>query len=84
MVDFYSPASWASPKATGRYGQAGGEIVFMTRDPREHHQWYVCCGVADLGYNIVHQLSLRVGVACDAARAAARPRHEHALELERA
>jgi catechol-2,3-dioxygenase len=39
----------------------GGEIVFMTRDPAEHHQFVIASGrPADLPYNLINQLSFRV------------------------
>lgn len=60
MVDFY----------TGFLGFAvsdrevrpqGGEICFLTRDPREHHQLVLASGrPADAGFNTINQLSFRV------------------------
>lgn len=39
----------------------GGEICFLTRDPREHHQLVLATGrPADPGFNNINQLSFRV------------------------
>jgi catechol-2,3-dioxygenase len=39
----------------------GGQIVFMTRDPAEHHQFVIASGRPDeLEYNLINQISFRV------------------------
>ncbi len=39
----------------------GGDIVFMTRDPAEHHQFVIASGrPAELDYNLINQISFRV------------------------
>lgn len=60
MVDFYSGFLGFAVSDRGAT-RDGGEIVFMTRDPREHHQFVLATGrPADLAFNIVNQLSFRV------------------------
>ena len=60
MVDFYTGYLGFAESDRGETSN-GGEIVFMTRDPREHHQLVLATGrPADLPYNIVNQLSFRV------------------------
>lgn len=59
MVDFYTRVLGLviSDRAVRK---DGGEIVFMTLDPREHHQIVFASGrPADLAYNIIQQLSFR-------------------------
>ncbi len=59
MVDFYTRVLGLviSDRAAG---DDGGEIVFMTLDPREHHQVVFASGrPADLPYNMIQQLSFR-------------------------
>jgi len=59
MVDFYSRV--LGLKVSDRaVRQDGGEIAFMTLDPREHHQVVFASGrPADLAYNMIQQLSFR-------------------------
>lgn len=60
MVDFYSGFMGFAISDRGP-ARGGGEIVFMTRDPREHHQFVLASGrPADLPFNLVNQLSFRV------------------------
>jgi catechol 2,3-dioxygenase-like lactoylglutathione lyase family enzyme len=60
MLDFYSGFLGFAISDRGD-NRNGGEIVFMTRDPREHHQFVLVSGrPADLPFNIVNQLSFRV------------------------
>ena len=59
MVDFYTRVLGLviSDRAVR---SDGGEIVFMTLDPREHHQVVFASGrPADLPYNMIQQLSFR-------------------------
>ena len=59
MVDFYT--RFLGFAVSDRGPNPKGEIVFMTRDPREHHQLVLVSGrPADLPFNLVNQLSLRV------------------------
>lgn len=61
MVDFYTRVVGFAVSDRGPRTQGGGEIVFLTRDPREHHQFVLASGrPADLGFNIVNQLSFLV------------------------
>jgi len=60
MVDFYSGFLGFAVSDRGP-ARGGGEICFMTRDPREHHQFVLANGRPEqLGFNIVNQLSFRV------------------------
>ena len=60
MVDFYTRFLGFAVSDRGA-GTQGGEIVFMTRDPREHHQFVLATGrPADLKFNVINQLSFRV------------------------
>lgn len=59
MVDFYTRVLGlvVSDRAVRK---DGSEIAFMTLDPREHHQVVFASGrPADLGYNMIQQLSFR-------------------------
>ena len=59
MVDFYT--RFLSFAVSDREARAEGEIVFLTRDPREHHQFVIASGrPADLPFNPINQLSFRV------------------------
>jgi catechol 2,3-dioxygenase-like lactoylglutathione lyase family enzyme len=82
MVDFYSGFLGFAISDRGELAGGRGEIVFMTRDPREHHQLVLASGrPADLGYNIVNQLSFRVD-SLDTLRELQRGiGNEHATEL---
>jgi catechol 2,3-dioxygenase-like lactoylglutathione lyase family enzyme len=61
MVDFYTRFLGFAISDRGPLRTGGGEIVFMTRDSREHHQLVLASGrPADLPFNLVNQLSLRV------------------------
>ncbi len=81
MVDFYTGFLGFAESDRGETAD-GGEIVFLTRDPREHHQVVLASGrPADLPYNIVNQLSFRVD-SLDTLRELQRGlKHEHATEL---
>ncbi|HYH40853.1 MAG TPA: VOC family protein [Burkholderiales bacterium] len=81
MVDFYTNFLGFAESDRGATAN-GGEIVFMTRDPREHHQFVLATGrPSDLGYNIVNQLSFRVD-SLDTLREIQRGlKNEHATEL---
>lgn len=59
MVDFYT--RFLGFAVSDRGPNPNGEIVFMTRDPREHHQLVMASGrPADLQFNVINQISLRV------------------------
>jgi catechol 2,3-dioxygenase-like lactoylglutathione lyase family enzyme len=59
MVDFYT--RFLGFAISDRGPNPNGEIVFLTRDSREHHQFVLVSGrPADLPFNLVNQLSFRV------------------------
>lgn len=59
MVDFYS--RFLGFVVSDREVRVDGEIAFLTRDPREHHQFVIASGrPADLPFNPINQLSFRV------------------------
>jgi catechol 2,3-dioxygenase-like lactoylglutathione lyase family enzyme len=59
MVDFYT--RFLGFAVADRGTTANGEIVFLTRDPREHHQFVLASGrPADLQFNMINQISFRV------------------------
>lgn len=61
MVDFYTRVVGFAVSDRGPRLQGGGEIAFMTRDPREHHQVVLATGRPDkLPFNMVNQLSFLV------------------------
>jgi catechol 2,3-dioxygenase-like lactoylglutathione lyase family enzyme len=62
MVDFYTRVVGFAIADRGPRLQGGGEICFMTRDPKEHHQLVLATGrPASLPFNIMNQLSFLVG-----------------------
>ena len=81
MVDFYTGFLGFAVSDRGATSN-GGEIVFMTRDPREHHQFVLASGrPADLPYNIVNQLSFRVDSLATLRELRDGIKQEHASEL---
>ena len=59
MVEFYT--RFLGFAVSDRGPNPNGEIVFMTRDPREHHQLVMASGrPKDLQFNVINQISLRV------------------------
>lgn len=61
MVDFYTRVVGFAVSDRGPRLSGGGEIAFMTRDPREHHQLVLATGrPANLPFNMVNQLSFLV------------------------
>jgi catechol 2,3-dioxygenase-like lactoylglutathione lyase family enzyme len=60
MVEFYTRFLRFVVTDRGDRGKEG-EIVFMTRDPREHHQLVMASGrPTDMPFNVINQLSFRV------------------------
>ena len=82
MVDFYTRFLGFAESDRGKLADGKGEIVFLTRDPNEHHQVVLATGrPQELGYNIVNQLSFRVD-SLDTLRELQRGlRSENATEL---
>ena len=61
MVDFYTRVVGFAVSDRGPRLSGGGEIAFMTRDPREHHQLVLATGrPSSLPFNTVNQLSFLV------------------------
>jgi catechol 2,3-dioxygenase-like lactoylglutathione lyase family enzyme len=81
MLDFYTGFLGFAVSDRGST-RDGGEIVFMTRDPREHHQFVLATGrPRDLGFSPINQLSVRVD-SLDTLREMHRGlKNERAVEL---
>ncbi|BEP64786.1 hypothetical protein GmRootV213_53400 (plasmid) [Variovorax sp. V213] len=59
MARFYKQALRFTQTDAGDLGAV--QLVFLSRDPREHHQLVLATGrPADLGFNVVNQISFRV------------------------
>jgi catechol 2,3-dioxygenase-like lactoylglutathione lyase family enzyme len=81
MLDFYTGFLGFAVSDRGP-SRGGGEIVFMTRDPREHHQLVLANGRPDdLPFNIVNQLSFRVDSLATLRELHAGLRNEDVVEL---
>jgi len=57
MVDFYTRILGFTVTDRGPIG--GHEVVFMSRDPRDHHQIVLASGRPPGSFNMVNQISLR-------------------------
>jgi catechol 2,3-dioxygenase-like lactoylglutathione lyase family enzyme len=81
MLDFYTGYLGFAISDRGP-ARGGGEIVFMTRDPREHHQFVLANGrPEDMNFNIVNQLSFRVDSLATLRELRAGLKDEHVEEL---
>lgn len=61
MLDFYTGFLGFAISDRGLRPAGAGEIVFLTRDPGEHHQLVLASGrPSGLEFNIINQLSFRV------------------------
>jgi catechol 2,3-dioxygenase-like lactoylglutathione lyase family enzyme len=63
MEDFYTRVLGFSVSDRGELDTPRGRVflVFMTRDPREHHQVILASGrPAELAFNPIHQISFRM------------------------
>lgn len=59
MAGFYKRALRFTQTDAGDLGAV--QLVFLSRDPREHHQLVLASGrPADMGFNVVNQISFRV------------------------
>ena len=59
MAGFYTKALRFTQTDAGDLGTV--QLVFLSRDPREHHQLVLATGrPADMGFNVVNQISVRV------------------------
>lgn len=64
MVKFYTNFMGFTVTDKGKLGDA--TIVFMSRDPREHHQMALITGrPKDLHYNVINQISFRLSSLAD-------------------
>ena len=60
MTDFYS--RFLALTVTDRGTLRGASIVFLSRDPREHHQIVLVAGrPTEARYSVINQISFRVG-----------------------
>jgi catechol 2,3-dioxygenase len=60
MADFYMQALGFLQTDRGRLGN--NELVFLSRNTADHHQLVLCTGrPADLTFNVVNQISFRLG-----------------------
>ena len=57
MVDFYTRILGFTVTDRGSLG--GNEVVFLSRDPRDHHQIVLASGRPQGSFNMVNQISLR-------------------------
>ncbi len=68
---------------TDRGDMPTGRLVFMSREPTEHHQVVLCTGrPADLGFTTVNQLSFRLGTLDDLRAAHALLKEAGATEIK--
>jgi len=59
MADFYKRALRFTQTDAGDLGST--QLVFLSRDPAEHHQLVLASGrPAELGFNLINQVSFRV------------------------
>jgi catechol 2,3-dioxygenase-like lactoylglutathione lyase family enzyme len=68
MEDFYTRFMGFTVTDRGALEVSGGtvDLVFLSRDPREHHQIVLASGrPAELPFNVVNQLSFRVDSLAD-------------------
>jgi catechol 2,3-dioxygenase len=80
MADFYSRVLGFA--ITDRGGLGETELVFLSRDPRDHHQIVLVAGrPAGLPDKIVNQISFRVGSLAELQRFYRRIRAEKVAEL---
>ena len=64
MRDFYTRVLGFQVTDVGDLGAI--QLVFLSRDPREHHQIVLATGrPAELSFNVVNQISLRAGSLAD-------------------
>ena len=81
MLDFYTGFLGFAVSDRGKTS-SGGEIVFLTRDPREHHQFVLASGrPAELQFNPINQLSFRVDSLETLRELYRRLQHEKAVDL---
>lgn len=69
MTDFYTRA--LGFVVTDRGDLPSGRLVFLSRDPAEHHQLVLCTGRPPDRATTINQLSFRVGTLADLRSAAA-------------
>ena len=80
MEDFY--ARIVGLLVTDRGNLGPSQLVFLSRDPREHHQLVLCSGrPADTAFNVVNQISFRLVSLSDLRAVHARLVREQAQEI---
>ena len=83
LADFYVRVLGFTITDTGAL--PSGALVFLSRDPTEHHQIVLCAGRPEGSYNSVNQVSLRAGALDDLRTiqrlAAAEPRVKAVLPV---
>lgn len=80
MEDFYSRFLGFTVTDRGRLGVQ--ELVFLSRDPSEHHQVVLASGrPADTPFNVINQLSFRVDNVAALRDFHARAKHEAVAEI---
>jgi catechol 2,3-dioxygenase len=80
MEDFYSRVLGFTVTDRGELG--GAQLVFLSRDPREHHQIVQVAGRPErLPYNVVNQISFRVADLAELRRVYELLRGEAVREL---
>jgi catechol 2,3-dioxygenase len=80
MEDFYSRVLGFTVTDRGELG--GAQLVFLSRDPREHHQIVQVSGRPErLPYNVVNQISFRVAGLAELRRVHELLRGETVREL---
>src|SRR5512134_543726 len=84
MEDFYTRFMGFTVTDRGALEVPGGKVdlVFLSRDPREHHQIVLASGrPADLPFNVVNQLSFRVDSLADLRALHARLQREPVTDI---
>jgi len=80
MEDFYT--RFMGFTVTDRGMLFDRNLVFLSRDPREHHQLVLVTGrPADMGYNVVHQISFLVDSLADLKEMHDRLKDEQVSEI---
>jgi catechol-2,3-dioxygenase len=77
MEDFYTRVVGLLVSDRGRLRPDGPDLVFLSRDPDEHHQMVLAAGrPPDVDYNVVNQISFKLPTLSDLKAMHARARDE--------